>query len=221
MKKQLLKHFYIFLLFSLPLITGCSALLSKQPLQTTYFSLERGQANLPVEFTPTSNLKLPTLTINMSKANAGFDTKRMMYTRAPYQLEYFAKNEWVDTPARMLQPLMVSAIEKTGAFKAVLPIYSAVKSDFRLESEIVQLKQIFNSKPSQLQFTLRVTLIDNATNKIIANREFDELTNAKSDDPVGGVLAANQAVNTVLEKVSKFAQEAATTWQAHIKNPDE
>lgn len=236
MKKQLLKHFYVFLLFSLPLITGCNALLSKQPLQTTYYSLARDQPKSPQQLTPINKLKLPTLLINMPKANAGFDTRRMMYTRVPHQLEYFAKSEWVDTPARMLQPLLVSAIEKSADFKAVLPKYSTVKSDIRLESEIVQLIQIFHSKASsskvstskssaskisQVQFTLRATLIDNATNTVIARQEFDELTEAKSDDPIGGVLAANQAVNTVLEKVSKFAQEAATTWQAHIKNPDE
>ena len=221
MKNQLLKHFYVFWLFSLPLITGCNALLSKQPLQTTYYSLESVQAKSTEQFKPSNKLKLPTLIINMPKANAGFDTRRMMYTRVPHQLEYFAKNEWVDTPARMLQPLLVSAIEKSAGFKAVSPKYSAVKSDIRLESEIVQLIQIFNSKPSHVQFTLRATLIDNTTNTVVAQQEFDELTESKSDDPIGGVLAANQAVNTVLEKVSKFAQEAAIKWQAPIKNPDE
>ena len=230
MKKKLSKHLYIFLLFSLPLITaGCNALLSKQPLQKTYYSLERIQIKSAEEFTPSSFLKMPTLMIGLPKANAGFDTKRIIYTRAPLQLEYFAKNEWIDTPARMLQPLLISAMEKIGSFKAVLPKHSSGKSDIRLESEIVQLIQIFNSKASdrkprngktsQVQFTLRVTLIDNSTNTVIVHREFDELVNAKSDDPPGGVLAANQAVNTVLEKVSKFTQEAAIAWQTHIENP--
>lgn len=227
MIKQLLKHLYIYLLFSLPLMTGCNALFSKQPLQTTYYSLERVQTKLPEKFALNTMLKLPTLIVNMPKANAGFDTRRMMYTRLPHQLEYFAKNEWVDTPARMLQPLLVSIIEKTDGFKAVLPKYSSVKSDIRLESEIVQLIQIFNiniinkipsnrklntSKPSQVQFTLRATLIDNVSNKVIASREFDEIVDAKSDDPIGGVLAANEAVNTVLEKLSRFTQDATFAW---------
>ena len=210
-------------------MTGCNALLSKQPLQTTYYSLERVQTKSPEQFALNSKLKLPTLIVNMPKANAGFDTRRMMYTRLPHQLEYFAKNEWVDTPARMLQPLLVSIIEKTAGFKAVLPKYSSVKSDIRLESEIVQLIQIFNSnisnkiprnrklstsKPSQVQFTLRATLIDNVSNKVIAHREFDEVVDAESDDPAGGVLAANQVVNIVLEKIGRFSQEASIAWKA-------
>ena len=232
--EKLLKNPYIFLLFSLPLMTGCNALLSKKPLQTTYYSLERVQTKLPEKFALNTMLKLPTLIVNMPKANAGFDTRRMMYTRLPHQLEYFAKNEWVDTPARMLQPLLISIIEKTDGFKAVLPKYSSVKSDIRLESEIVQLIQIFNSdtsngmpsnskliksKPSQVQFTLRATLIDNISNKVIAYREFDETVDAKSDDPIGGVIAANQAVNTALEKLGRFTQEATIAWQLTIINP--
>ena len=217
MKNQLSKHFYILFLFCLLLITGCNALISKPTLQTTYYSLERDPPKLPKEFTPNDNLNLPTLIVNMPKANAGFDTRRMMYSRVPHQLEYFAKNEWIDSPAHMLQPLLVSAIEKTGGFKAVLPKYSAVKSDIRLESEIVQLIQLFNNKPSQVQFTLRATLIDNITNKVIAHREFDELTNAKSDDPSGGVLAANQVVTTALVKLSLFCQEAVIAWQTPSK----
>ena len=234
MIKKLLKPSYIFLLMSLPLMNGCNGLLSKQPLQTKYYSLERVQANSPEQVVSNSKLKLPTLIVNLPKANAGFDTRRMMYTRLPHQLEYFAKNEWVDTPARMLQPLMVSVIEKTAGYKAVLPKYSSAKSDIRLESEVVQLIQIFNSytskrmpsnsklsksKPSQVQFTLRATLIDNISNKVIAYREFDEIVDAKSDDPIGGVLAANQAVNTALEKLGRFTQEATTAWQLTISNP--
>jgi cholesterol transport system auxiliary component len=213
MKNHLLKYFNIFLLLSLPVISGCNALLPKQPQQTTYYSLDLKQNKSTEEFASSSALNLPTITINMPKANAGFDTGHMMYTRSPHKLEHFAKNEWVDTPARMLQSLMVSKIEKTASFKAVLTKYSLVKSDIRLDTEIVQLIQIFNGKPSQVQFTLRATFIDNNTNLIISLREFDEVATAKSDDPIGGVLAANQAVNSALEKLGKFSQDSAIAWQ--------
>ena len=223
MNKQLSKLFYIFLLLSLPFVAGCNALLTKQPLQMTYYSLESSQTQSPDQLSPSSNLKSPTLIIHMPTANTGFNTRRMMYTQTLHQLEYFAKNEWIDTPARMLQPLLVSAIEKTAGFNAVLPKYGSVKSDIRLESEIVQLIQIFNTKPSlrkssKVQFTLRATIIDNTTNKVIAHQEFNEVVDAESDDPVGGVTAANLAVNKALEKLSIFCQQAATAWQTPKSN---
>ena len=206
-------------LLMLPLLTGCSGLLAKQPLQTTtYYSLETAEPKalaapvLNTDAVLNTNARLPTLVINTPKAAAGFDTRRMMYTRNQHQMEYFARNEWVDTPAHMLQTLMIAAIAETGDFNAVLPKYSLVKSELRLETEIVRLIQIFSSKPSHVQFTLRASIIDNTTSKVIASSEFSEKVNAASDDPIGGVLAANQAVNAVLEKMSAFTHEATIAW---------
>ena len=193
-------------------MASCSALLSKQPLQTAYYSLERAQSKPQTEPPLNNNNRLPTLIINTPKAAAGFDTQRMMYTRAPHQLEYFARNEWIDTPAQMLRPLMISAIEKTGAFNAVLAKQSVVASDLRLESEVIKLVQDFTTKPSHVQFTLRVSMIDSATHQVIAIREFNERINANIDNPIGGVLAANVAINLALDKLSVFSSQTVINW---------
>ncbi len=219
MKNLLFKHLR-FLLLTLPLMAGCNGLISKPPVHTTYYSLETVQPEAPASPVTKPLHSLPNLIINTPKAAAGFDTRRMMYTRNPHQLEYFARNEWVDTPARMLQPLLVSAFEATGDFNAVLPKHGLIKSELRLESEIIRLIHAFNlqpsdqpkNQPSQVRFTLRATMIDNTTNKIIAQREFDERVNAPTDDPLGGVTAANQAVNATLEKLGTFGHSAAMRW---------
>lgn len=197
-------------LLTLLLATGCSALLPKPPINTAYYSLSNMQAKTQASKAVNINNALLTLIVNTPKAAAGFDTRHMMYTRSPYQLEYFARNEWIDTPPNMLQPLMVAAIEQTQAFNAVLPKLTAVKADLRLESEVIKLVQDFNTKPSVLQFTLRATIIDNTTGKIVALREFNEHAIAVSDDPIGGVTAANQAVNNVLKQLGMFSTETAS-----------
>ena len=43
--------------------------------------------------------------------------------------------------------------------------------------------------------------------RVLAWREFDARVAAASDDPYGGVVAANQAVHQVLRKVSGFVGE--------------
>ena len=45
-------------------------------------------------------------------AAAGYDSQHIIYVRQPHKLEYFAHNEWVDPPARMLAPLIVAALER-------------------------------------------------------------------------------------------------------------
>ena len=208
----LIKSLFMALTLTLPLLSSCSMLLSKQALQMTYYSLDAAESKTQIDEYVNANDILPTLIVNMPKAAAGFDTRHMIYTRSPHKVEYFAQNEWIDTPAHMLQPLIVATIEHTHSFKGVLPKQDLVKSELRLECEIVRLIHSFSIKPSQVQFVLRATIIDNATNKVIAYREFDERVNAKTDNPFGGVIAANQAVNATLEKLSLFSKETASTW---------
>jgi cholesterol transport system auxiliary component len=206
------KRFQLCILI-LPLVTGCSSLLSQQALQTAYYSLEG--TPLKTQLGNKSNMinDLPTLIVNSPKATAGFDTRRMMYTRSQHQLEYFARSEWVDTPSHMLQPLIVSAVEKTHSFGAVIPKLPATRTNLRLESEILSLLQDFSTEPSTIRFTFRATIINNATGQVIALREFHEAVTSQSDDPIGGAKAANVAVNNTLEKLGLFCAEIAANWK--------
>ena len=200
-------------LLMLILASGCSALLPKPPINTAYYALIGDTVKAQAGKNMDSKSALPTLIINIPKAAAGFDTRRMIYTRTAHQLEYFARNEWVDTPSYMLQPLMVAAIEQTQAFNAVLPKLAAVKTDLRLETEMLGLLQDFNSKPSVVRFTLRATIIDNASGKVIALREFTNQVPATSDNPIGGVKAANLAVNSILKQLADFCAETANSFK--------
>ena len=87
----------------------------------------------------------PTLIINPPHAAAGFDSPRIIYVRETHKLEYFAHSEWVDTPARMLAPLIVAAVENSGAFRAVVLTPSAAAGDLRLDTEIIRLQHEFLS----------------------------------------------------------------------------
>ncbi len=151
----------------------------------------------------------PTLTVNPPRAAAGFDSSRIIYVRERHQLEYFAHSEWVDPPARMLAPLLVAAIESTGAFRAVVLTPSAAGGDLRLDTEIIGLQHEFTTQRSRVRFTLRAYLVDDKTRRVLAARQFDAAIPAASDDPYGGVVAANRAVQTVLEDLAAFCAETA------------
>ena len=155
----------------------------------------------------------PTLIVNPPHAATGFDSQRIIYVRKAHKLEYFAHNEWVDTPARMIAPLIVVAVENSGAFRAVVLTPSAAAGDLRLDAEIMRLQHDFGSEPSRVRFTLRAYIVDNTTRRVLASREFDETVAAVSEDPYGGVVAANRAVQTVLEQLADFCTEAARNWQ--------
>lgn len=193
---------------SLTLVCACGAIGPAVSPRPNFYSLADAR-NTATPAPPRAVATAPTLIVSPPHAAAGFDSQRIMYVRQPDQLEYFAHNEWIDTPARMLAPRIVAAVESSGAFRAVVQTPSPAAGEMRLDTEILRLQQEFLSAPSRVRFTLRAYLVESATRRVIASREFEAAVPAASEDPHGGVVAANRAVQTVLENLSAFCAEAA------------
>ena len=198
-------------------IGACSTLRAGAPPPPTFYSLEtaRGTASaVAPAMAPAAALSTsPTLIVNPPHAAAGFDSRHIMYVRETHKLEYFAHSEWVDPPARMLAPLLVAAIDKTGAFRAVVQAPSVAAGDLRLDTEVIRLQQEFENPPSRVRFTLRAYLVENKTRRVLAWREFEVAVPAASENPYAGVVAANRAVQTVLEDLAAFCAGAAREWR--------
>jgi len=192
---------------SLIALCGCSALRLAATPPPAFYSIEGTRGAAPAAAPAAA--AAPTLIINPPHAAAGFDSPRIIYVRETHKLEYFAHSEWVDPPARMLAPLLVAAVENTGTFRAVVLTPSAAAGDLRLDTEIIRLQHEFQVQPSRVRFTLRAYLVDDKTRRVLAWREFDAAVPAASEDPYGGVVAANRAVQIVLENLSAFCAEAA------------
>lgn len=187
---------------SLMALGACSALRAPVP-QTIFYALNAAPVAKPKAAPDTA----PTLMINPPHAAAGFDSARIIYVREPHKLEYFAHSEWVDPPARMLGALLVDALARSGAFRAVVLTPGAAAGDLRLDTEIIRLQHEFQTQPSRVRFTLRAYLVDDKTRRVLAWREFEGQAAATSEDPYGGVVAANRAVQTVLDELSQFLTE--------------
>lgn len=145
-----------------------------------------------------------TLAVAPPRAAPGFDTPGMAYVQQPHALAYFAHSQWVDTPARMLAPLLVRALEQGGGFAAVLSGPGPVAGDLRLETEIIRLQQEFAASPSRVGLTLRARLLDPAARRVVKTRLFEISETAPSDDPYGGVIAANRATTRLLAELVEF-----------------
>jgi cholesterol transport system auxiliary component len=144
----------------------------------------------------------PTLLIGIPRAGPGFDSPRMAYATEPHALAYFARHQWVDTPARMLQPLLARAAESTGCFAAVVQAPTSVAATLRLDTEVVELVQDFSFHPSLVRVALRVQLVEVDARRVVATRDVVVAVPASSDDPPGGVVAANRAMEAALGEVA-------------------
>lgn len=209
------------------LAAGCGSLLPKQAAPALTYTLEgeprasAAVARLAVASAPGA---MPTLIVSSPRAAPGYDGPQMVYVRVAYQLEHFARSEWADTPARMLAPLIVAALETTAGLRAVGPASGGVEADLRLDTEVLQLQQEFGGGPSRVRFALRATLFDKLSRQVISSQVFDETVTSASEDAYGGVVAANRAVQGVLEQLSRHCALAAESWRVshgQLPKPDD
>ncbi len=200
---------------SLLSLMGCGALSPTTTPPPAFYALDSLPSAKPPATAPAPRPQAllaaaPTLVVNPPHAAAGFDSQRIIYVREPHKLEYFAHSEWVEPPARMLGTLLVAALENSGGFSAVVLAAGSAAGDLRLDTEVVRLQQEFQTRPSRVAFTLRATLVDDKTRRVLAVRQFDATEPAPGEDAYGGVVAANRAVQKVLEDLALFCTQAAT-----------
>lgn len=182
-------------------LAGCALLASPKAAPPSLFALAP-----PSDSTPARSVAVQTIDVAPPGARPGFDGPRMAYVTRPYELQFFARHQWVDAPARMLAPLLTDALERGGRFDA-MQSGERVASALLLETEVVVLQQEFSAHPSQVRFTLRARLLDLVQRRVLAISTFEAVEAAPSDDPYGGVVAANRAVGRVLGELATWCAE--------------
>jgi cholesterol transport system auxiliary component len=183
------------------LLSGCSFAPREIAAARTYFLNPEISQNNP---SPYKQLDHSVLLITQPRAQAGFETARMAYLLRPYEVSYYGYNQWADTPARMLQRIMVENFDKTGLWSAVLQTPGAVPADYRLDCDNLVLEQQFSSRPSRIRLALRIQLVETKEHSVLGTRYFEVFEPAPSDDPYGGVIAANHASARLITEIADW-----------------
>lgn len=179
-------------------LTGCSVPLleDKSDLPESHIHvLEWAPGTSPV---PAAR-DAPSLLIAPPRASAGYAGSDMIYIREALELHHFAYHRWVDSPARMLEPLLLSAIESSGRFREVIPAGSQALADLRLDTQILYLRQRFEKDSCHVELAIRSDLIEVATGKAKGGRTFRYSALCDSFTPQGGVSAINRLLGEFLE----------------------
>ena len=190
-------------LIGLVLLAACVGPQGKQADTATYLL----NATLPAK--SVSAKSVLTLLVTPTRAHPGFDTPRMAYVREANRIEYYAYHRWVETPARMLTPLIAQALESSGAFGAVVQSPASVRANLRLDTELVSLVQDFTQQPSRVRLALRAQLVDAGSGAVIATRTFEAQVSATAEAAQGGAAAANRATLEILSKLSDWCAAVA------------
>ncbi len=146
----------------------------------------------------------PVILVGLPQPEPGFDTPRMAYLTRPYELNYYAVNEWADTPARMLHPLMIRALEQTGDWRAVVAAPALLRADYRVDVDSLAVAHEYVQSPSRVRLSWRAQLIDLREGRVLGSRRFEAVRNAQTEDAYGGVRAAGQALEELLSDTASW-----------------
>ncbi len=149
----------------------------------------------------------PVVQLSPPQAEPGFETPRMVYLKRPYELEYFAANQWADTPANMVTPLLAQSLSQSGIWRDVVLLPSLVPGDYRLDVYGFALQQEFVQQPSRVRVTARAQLVDLKLSMIVGVQRFEAIEPAPSENAYGGVVAANRAVAALLDQITVWLRE--------------
>lgn len=143
------------------------------------------------------------LLILLPDTSPAYDTTRMAYSAKLYQLAYFRDNEWAETPAQMMQPLLVQTLQRTGFFRAILTPPETGPIDYTLRTILLELVQDYTITPPVLRLGFRLQLLG-PSGRLIAGREISVQETMREATPYAGVLAANDAVAKALRETALF-----------------
>lgn len=149
------------------------------------------------------NPACPTLLLSSPRATPGYAGARMAYMKEPHRIDYFAKHRWADSPARMLEPNLMRALETSGLFQAVVRAPTSARFDLRLDTEVLKLVQVFEANESRVDLSVRISLLGKQQQRILVSEVLQVSEPADEQTPYGGVKAANRAVDRLLQDLQQ------------------
>jgi cholesterol transport system auxiliary component len=148
------------------------------------------------------------LRISQPESAPGLNTARMAYRTDPNRIDYFAYNEWIASPARMMASLMEDRLDESGMFGSIVSGSSDIRTDLRLDSNVLSLYQDFTGETSAVALSVKVNLIDVSGRTLINSKKFSYRVPADERNAESGAVAANQAAGRYLDDLTKFISEA-------------
>ena len=185
-------------------LSGCGLVREDPDLIRTYVLESAGEASGEESSISYDEKSLSTLLIGVPQPAPGFESSRMAYVQVPHELNYFATSQWVESPARMLVPLLVQRLEHRRMWSSVIPMPTSIRGDYRLNLSNVVLVQEFLQRPSRIRVAWRGQLVNIKDRQVIGTRMFEREEEAVSEDAYGGVLAAQQAVKSLLNDLNDW-----------------
>lgn len=191
------------LLLMILFVSGCLSPV-QVPTQSSYLiNTTPSNANLTRK-----HARVGTLLVMLPETSAAYNTQAMAYSTKPYQISYYSQNSWAETPAQMLQNVMIETLTHTEHFRSVVMPPFMGRADYVLDTQLLSVLQDYTHQPVAFELKMRARLT-RADARLIATREFVIRYPMQAQTPYAGVLAANLATKEMLRELALFCLQNA------------
>jgi ABC-type uncharacterized transport system auxiliary subunit len=108
----------------------------------------------------TSGQPLPvTLLVGRIATTHLYRDDRLVYGSGPVELGTYEYERWAETPADMIQDILVSSLRSTGQYRSVSKMASTMRADYIVRGRLFSLYEV-DGKPLAGRFSVQLELVD-------------------------------------------------------------
>ena len=144
-----------------------------------------------------------TLLVATPRTQSAYDTTQMAYTVREHEIAYYRDHEWGATPSEMMQPLLITTLERTHRFAAVLAVPHGARAMSVLQTQIGELVQDFTQPTAAVRIAMHLQLTHTASRRVVS-KEIVVTEPMAQRSPQAGIAAANRATSKALREVARF-----------------
>jgi ABC-type uncharacterized transport system auxiliary subunit len=103
-----------------------------------------------------------------------YDSTNMYYSQSQYQVNSYAQSKWASSTSSMYTQLLTQKLQQSCIYSNVISSEYVASANYRLVTQLTDLKQIISKDGSTMHLGFYAQLIDNKTNKVIKSKNFSE-----------------------------------------------
>lgn len=184
-------------------LAGCTSFGAQPPQR--YYVLEVPASKDVADRTP----RAATLLVAPTTVSSFYETQDIVYSRSPGTRAYYQLNAWTERPGPRITELLVTRLDRAGSFGNVASVISGVRGDVVLDTHLTEFYHDAMSAPGSVRVGITAELLDPATRKLLARRNFARVEPAATYDAPGAVQAFNRALGGVLDEIAAWVESSA------------
>jgi len=141
------------------------------------------------------------LVIERPTAPAALDTERIVLSRNPNSIDYFADAAWTDHAPLLVQSLILQSFENSGRIAAVGRESMALRADYILSTELRHFEANYSTGSPVAHVEITAKLVKALDRNIVAQQRFDAAVPAKANQVPAVVEAFNAALHQALRQL--------------------